>query len=171
MQIKQKLEYPFWKTPHFFCKSLLISIKLLKTGILTILIDNKIFNKKIEFIKKIFNFIFDNKNEKEIGIKLLHCLINLGPGYIKFGQALSTRPDLVGKIICDSLKNLQDNIKPISTCSARNIILSENENFLKENLSSFDEIPIASASVAQVHTGVLKTGKKVAIKILKPNIQ
>ena len=45
MQIKQKLEYPFWKTPHFFVK-LLISIKLLKTGILTILIENKIFNKK-----------------------------------------------------------------------------------------------------------------------------
>ncbi len=171
MQIKQKLEYPFWKTPHFFCISLLISIKLLKTGILTILIENKIFNRKIEFILKIFNFFFENKNEKEIGIKLLQCLINLGPGYIKFGQALSTRPDLVGNTICESLKNLQDNVKPISTSSARNIILNENENFLKENLTSFNENPIASASVAQVHTGILKTGKKVAIKILKPNIQ
>ncbi len=171
MHIKQRLEYPFWKTPHFFTKSLFISIKLLKTGILTILIGNKIFNKKIEFILRIFNFIFNNKNEEEIGRKLLNCLINLGPGYIKFGQVLSTRPDLVGKIICNSLKNLQDNIKPISNSVARKIILNENENFFNDDLTSFNETPIASASVAQVHTGVLKTGKKVAIKILKPNIQ
>ena len=119
---------------------------------------------------KILNFIFGNNNQKEIGKKLSNVLINLGPGYIKFGQALSTRPDILGKKTCDELKILQGQLKPFSNSIAKKIIEEENENLLQESLASFDENPIANASVAQVHTGILKNGKKVAIKILKPNI-
>ena len=72
---------------------------------------------------------------------------------------------------CNELKALQDNLNPISNSIAKKIIHNENENFLLNNLDSFDENPIASASVAQVYTGFLKNGEKVAIKILKPNIQ
>ena len=84
MLIKQKLEYPIWKTPYFFIKSIIIFIQIIRTGILTLLIDNKYFNKQIKLIFKILNFILGNKNQKKIGKKLLNCLINLGPGYIKF---------------------------------------------------------------------------------------
>ena len=169
MQIKQRLEYPLWKTAYFFFKSFIIFFKLLKTGILTQLIENKIFNQRIEIVLKILNFIFTNQNKSEVGKRLLNCLVHLGPGYIKFGQALSTRPDLVGKNTCDFLKALQDNLKPISNSIAKKII--QNEFSLQDSLASFDEKPFASASVAQVHAGILKNGKKVAIKILKPNIQ
>ena len=170
MQIKRKLKYPLWKIPFFLIKSLLIFIQVIRTGILCLLIENKYFNKQIELILKILNFIFGNNNQKDIGKKLSNVLINLGPGYIKFGQALSTRPDILGKKTCDELKILQGQLKPFSNSIAKKIIEEENENLIQESLASFDENPIASASVAQVHTGILKNGKKVAIKILKPNI-
>ena len=170
MQIQQKLEYPFWKIPYFLIKSLIIFIKVIRTGILALLIENKYFNKQIGLILKILNFIFGNKDKKKIGERLFNILINLGPGYIKFGQALSTRPDILGKVTCDELKKLQDNLKPFSNYIAKKIINDQNQNFFYEQLASFDENPIASASVAQVHTGTLKDGRKIAIKILKPNI-
>ena len=66
MQIKQKLEYPLWKIPYFFIKSLIIFIKIIRTGILTLLIENKYFNKQIELILKILNFILGNKNQKKL---------------------------------------------------------------------------------------------------------
>ena len=170
MQIKRKLEYPLWKIPFFFIRSLLIFIQVVRTGILSLLIENKYFNKQIELILKILNFIFRNNNQKEVGKKLSNTLINLGPGYVKFGQALSTRPDILGKKTCNELKILQGQLKPFPNSIAKKIIEEENENLLQESLASFDENPIASASIAQVYTGVLKNGKKVAIKILKPNI-
>ena len=122
MQIKQKLEYPVWKIPYLFIKCIVIFIKIIRTGILVLLIKNKYFNKHIELILKILNFFLGNKNQKEIGKKLLNCLINLGPGYIKLGQALSTRPDMLGKKTCDELKTLQDKLKPISSSIAKKII-------------------------------------------------
>ena len=112
-------------------KSLLILIKLIRTGILTLIIENKYFNKKIEIIFKILNFIFGNNNQKEIGKKLSNVLIDLGPGYVKFGQALSTRPDILGKKTCDELKILQGKLKPFSNSIAKKIIQDENENFLQ----------------------------------------
>ena len=129
MLIKQNLEYQLWKTPYFLIKSLLIFIKILRTGILTLLIENKYFTNQIELILKILNIIFGNNNHKEIGKKLSDILINLGPGYIKFGQALSTRPDILGKKTCDELKILQGQLKPFSNSVARKIIQEENENF------------------------------------------
>lgn len=170
MQIKRKLEYPLWKIPYFLIKSLSISIKVIRTGILVILIENKYFNKQIELTLKILNFIFGSNNQKKIGKKLSNVLINLGPGYIKFGQALSTRPDILGKKTCNELRILQGKLKPFSNSIARKIIQDENQNLLKDSLTFFNDNPIASASVAQIHTGILKNGKKVAIKILKPNI-
>ena len=100
MQIKQKLEYPIWKVPYLFIKSLIVFIKIIRTGILILLLENKFFDKHTALILEVLNFILANKNQEEIGKKLLKCLINLGPGYIKLGQALSTRPDMLGKKTC-----------------------------------------------------------------------
>ena len=141
MLIKQKLEYPLWKIPYFLIKSFFIFIKVIRTGILTPLIENKFFNKQTELILRTLNFIFANNDQKEIGKKLSKALINLGPGYIKFGQALSTRPDILGKKTCDELKILQGKLKPFSYSIARKMIHEENENLLQESLASFDENP------------------------------
>ena len=171
MHIKQRLEYPIWKVPYFCIIGLFVFFKLVKAGALTLLIDKNFFNRKIHFTLKLFNSIFCRQNNEEIGKKLLNCLIDLGPGYIKFGQALSTRPDLVDKKICKYLKNLQDNIKPFSSTIAKKIIEAESQNLIENIFTSFDEKPIANASVAQVHTAFLKNGEKVAVKLLKPNIK
>ena len=98
-------------------------------------------------------------------------MLSLGPGYVKFGQALSTRPDLMGHETCKHLQKLQDDIKPFSGSIAKKIIEHETQRSIKEIFTTFKEIPIASASVAQVHFGTLKNGDEVAIKILKPNIK
>ena len=95
--------------------------------------------------------------------ELTNLLVELGPAFVKAGQALSTRPDMLGKKTCDELKTLQDKLKPISSSIAKKIIHKEDENFLQKDLDSFEERPIASASVAQVHKGILKNGKKVVV--------
>ena len=171
MQIKQRLEYPIWKTPYFCVLGLFVFFKLVRAGILTLLIDKPFFNKKLNLTLKFLNLLIYSGNKDEIGKKLLRCLINLGPGYIKFGQALSTRPDLVDKKTCEYLKKLQDDMEPFSSSIAKNIIEKENHDSIDNIFSSFNEKPIANASVAQVHTAILKSGETVAIKILKPNIK
>ncbi len=171
MQIKQRLEYPIWKTPYFCVLGLFVFFKLVRAGILTLLIDKPFFNKKLNLTLKFLNLLIYSENKDEIGKKLLRCLINLGPGYIKFGQALSTRPDLVDKKTCEYLKKLQDDMEPFSSSIAKNIIEKDNHDSIDNIFSSFNEKPIANASVAQVHTAILKSGETVAIKILKPNIK
>lgn len=171
MQIKQRLEYPIWKTPYFCVLGLFVFFKLVRAGTLTFLIDKPFFNKKLNLTLKFLNLLIYSENKDEIGKKLLRCLINLGPGYIKFGQALSTRPDLVDKKTCEYLKKLQDDMEPFSSSIAKNIIEKENHDSIDNIFSSFNEKPIANASVAQVHTAILKSGETVAIKILKPNIK
>ena len=171
MQIKQRLEYPIWKIPYFCMVGLFVFFKLVRAGILTLLIDKPFFNKKLNLTLKFLNLLIYSENKDEIGKKLLRCLINLGPGYIKFGQALSTRPDLVDKKTCEYLKKLQDDMEPFSSSIAKNIIEKENHDSIDNIFSSFNEKPIANASVAQVHTAILKSGETVAIKILKPNIK
>ena len=171
MQIKQRLEYPIWKTPYFCVVGLFVFFKLVRAGTLTLLIDKPFFNKKLNLTLKFLNLLIYSGNKDEIGKKLLRCLINLGPGYIKFGQALSTRPDLVDKKTCEYLKKLQDDMEPFSSSIAKNIIEKENHDSIDNIFSFFDEKPIANASVAQVHTAILKSGETVAVKILKPNIK
>ena len=171
MQIKQRLEYPIWKTPYFCVVGIFVFFKLVRAGTLTLLIDKPFFNKKLNLTLKFLNLLIYSENKDEIGKKLLRCLINLGPGYIKFGQALSTRPDLVDKKTCEYLKKLQDDMEPFSSSIAKNIIEKENHDSIDNIFSSFNEKSIANASVAQVHTAILKSGETVAIKILKPNIK
>jgi ubiquinone biosynthesis protein len=171
MLIKERLKCPIWKTPYFFVLSSVVFIKLSRTGIFKLLLDSSIFAYKINLILKIFNFIFYRDNKKHIGYRLLNCLINLGPGYIKFGQALSTRPDIIGQETCQYLQKLQDDIKPFSSSMAKKIVENQTQSSIEDIFTTFNEIPIATASVAQVHYGTLKNGQEVAIKLLKPDIE
>lgn len=106
----------------------------------------------------------------DFGFRVTHCLKELGPIYIKLGQTLSTRPDLVGSKVTGYLKLLQDQLPAFDSKIVRQILhtaFGENINAL---FLSFDDIPIAAASIAQVHRATLKSGKLVAIKILRPEI-
>lgn len=102
---------------------------------------------------------------------MLRALTALGPAYIKFGQLMSTRPDVVGPDMAHQLKVLQDRLPPFSMAEARAAIQSELGAPAEDIYSEFSE-PVAAASIAQVHKARLKsTGKPVAVKILRPHIE
>ena len=112
------------------------------------------------------------------GERLRLTLEDLGPVFIKFGQVLSTRRDLLPEDIADELAKLQDSVPPFSSSQSAEIVQAALGLDLKDIFSSFDANPVASASVAQVHFGVLRgteknpewEGQSVAIKVLRPGI-
>lgn len=95
----------------------------------------------------------------------------LGPTYIKLGQVLSTRPDLIPVEFIQELSKLQDDVPPFAFSEAKEIIESELGCPLEAIYGFFDERPIASASIGQVHRARLKGGEEVAVKVQRPNIR
>ena len=102
--------------------------------------------------------------------KILLVFEELGTTFIKFGQILSTRPDIVGNDIANELTKLQDSVPPAPFELIKNEIENELRSPLNELFIEFDETPVASASIAQVHKAKLKDGTIVAVKIQRPNI-
>ena len=102
--------------------------------------------------------------------RLRLALESLGPIFVKFGQMLSTRRDLMPADIADELAKLQDQVPPFPSQQAVALLEANYNKKLSEVFRSFDETPIASASVAQVHFAVLPDGREVAVKILRPGI-
>ncbi|MDD1618543.1 MAG: ubiquinone biosynthesis protein [Methylococcaceae bacterium NSP1-1] len=105
------------------------------------------------------------------GVRIRRALEDLGPIYVKFGQALSTRKDLLPDDVSDELVKLQDRVPPFANEIACSIIEKELGMSIAEAFAEFDPAPLASASVAQVHTAILHTGESVIVKVLRPDIE
>ena len=105
------------------------------------------------------------------GQRLASALQALGPSFIKFGQALSTRPDLIGEEVAAELSELQDHLPPFSAREARAIIESEFGRPLDSLFQVFTDEPVAAASIAQVYLAVTASGEPVAVKILRPGVE
>lgn len=104
------------------------------------------------------------------GERLRLALEALGPIFIKFGQMLSTRRDLIPLDIANELAKLQDQVPPFSSEQALSTLAKVYGKDISAIFSKFNDVPVASASIAQVHLAELHDGKKVAVKILRPNI-
>ena len=104
------------------------------------------------------------------GVRLRMALEKLGPIFVKFGQVLSTRRDLIPPDLADELAQLQDNVPPFSAALARQLIEKAYGRSVEEVFASFESEPVASASIAQVHFATLKDGREVAVKVLRPNM-
>ncbi len=98
-------------------------------------------------------------------------LEELGPTFIKFGQILSTRPDLIPMEYAEELKKLQDCVPKRAYSTIRDVIEEETGKDIHAVFPYFEEDPIASASIGQVHVAKLKNGKKVVVKVQKPNVE
>ncbi len=105
------------------------------------------------------------------GQRLVAALQELGPAFIKFGQAWSTRADLIGEDMADDLSDLRDRLPPFPTTKARETVAEQFARPLEELFSEFADRPVAAASIAQVHYAVTADGDEVAVKVLRPGIE
>jgi ubiquinone biosynthesis protein len=105
------------------------------------------------------------------GVRIRQALEDLGPIFVKFGQILSTRPDLLPEDIAEELARLQDRVPPFPGAEAREIVERELDCRLEEVFSEFNEVPLASASIAQVHAARLLDGTEVVVKVVRPGIK
>jgi len=102
------------------------------------------------------------------GVRLRTALEKLGPIFVKFGQVLSTRRDLLPLDVADELAKLQDRVPPFPGAQAMRLVEAAFGRRIDELFASFEVEPVASASIAQVHFATLKDGRDVAVKVLRP---
>ncbi|MGC2462444.1 MAG: ubiquinone biosynthesis regulatory protein kinase UbiB [Steroidobacteraceae bacterium] len=114
---------------------------------------------------------FQRGSDLTRGARLRLALIELGPIFVKFGQALSTRRDLLPADIADELAKLQDKVPPFPGAVARAMIERSYGEPLETRLRAFEETPLAAASIAQVHAAKLADGRDVIVKVLRPGMK
>jgi ubiquinone biosynthesis protein len=120
---------------------------------------------------KIINIVVKPRKNGRVGERIVMALQELGPTFIKFGQALSTRSDILGEQLAKDLSELQDNLSPFDKNNVRRIIELEMGVKIEECFSDFIWEPVAAASISQVHFAITKEGAEVAVKVLRPNIE
>ena len=138
------------------------------------------FNEPPLLVKVLFNILsFSFSNNKKVdsslkqGERLSASLQSMGTTFIKLGQFLATRPDIIGNELSKELENLQDRLPPFSQAKAREIIKKDLGEQSFNSIINLSE-PVAAASIAQVHKAQINDGgtiKDVAIKILRPDIK
>jgi ubiquinone biosynthesis protein len=127
-----------------------------------------------------FGFVFDVRRERRekkglqeflapnFGVRLRRSLDDLGPTFVKFGQLLSTRSDILPEGVLFELQKLQDTVRPMPAGAAQAIIERELGAPVEEVFAAFDPDPLGSASIGQVHRAVLRGGRIVAVKVQRP---
>jgi len=111
------------------------------------------------------------ETQSDRGRRLRETLDELGPTFVKFGQLLSTRPDIVPPDIVVELQKLQDDVTPIPYAEVERVIREELGVTIEQAFLEFDEQPTAAASIGQVHRALLPNGERVAVKVQRPNAQ
>ena len=126
---------------------------------------------RVRWLRRPLNLLlFFRDTSRPRAVRLRLALEALGPIFVKFGQMLSTRRDLMPADLADELARLQDQVPPFPSAQAVALLEAAYGKPLSAVFKSFDETPVASASVAQVHFAVLPDGRDAAVKILRPGI-
>ena len=127
--------------------------------------------RPVRFLFYILPWNWFSKNKQKRAVRMRLMLDELGPIYVKLGQILSTRRDLIPEDIADEFAKLQDNVAPFPGGIARKIIEDAYGCNISDVFLKFNEVPLASASVAQVHSATLKDGRDFIIKVIRPGIE
>ncbi len=147
-----------------------INYILAKNGLDQVVVSLRLF-APFRFIVYLNPWNWFRNKKRTRGEALRETLEELGPIFIKFGQALSTRPDILPEDMIKELTKLQDNVPPFKTEHALAILQKTFGQSALEVFEKFDENVLASASMAQVHAATLKSGEEVVVKILRPNMK
>jgi len=142
---------------------------LMKHGLDDIIFATHLF-RPFRLVIYVFPWNWFRRTRKPRAVRVREALEDLGPIFIKFGQMLSTRRDLLADDIADELQRLQDDVPPFPNKQAKEIIEKAYGDSVESLFTSFEEDPLASASIAQVHGAILKTGEDVVIKVLRPDV-
>ena len=159
--------------PHNILRLIRTGATLERTGAMPVILNALDAPRTLKFAARfiVWPFQFLGRRGDQSLPPAPRALTAMGPAYIKFGQILSTRPDVVGPELAEQLRVLQDRLPPFSTDVAKQSFKSEIGFDPDDVFSDFSE-PVAAASIAQVHRGELKdTGQSVAIKVLRPEIE
>jgi ubiquinone biosynthesis protein len=159
--------------PHNIWRLIRTGATLERTGAMGVVLEAMNAPPRLRLVARVLGWPF-----KWLGLRgdpdlppATRALTALGPAYIKFGQILSTRPDVVGDELADQLKYLQDKLPPFPNAIAKRMIEAELQEPVDQAFSEFSE-PVAAASIAQVHRARLAdTGEEVAVKVLRPDIE
>ena len=148
-----------------------ISLVLVRHGLDEILLATHLF-RPLRFLIYFSPWYWVRRaHPKPYPVRIREALIELGPIFVKFGQILSTRRDLLPDDLADELAKLQDQVPPFPGTQARAIIEKSWGRSIEAVLDDFDEQPLASASIAQVHTARFKDGREVVVKVVRPGIE
>lgn len=140
-------------------------------GLFQILKLNNKTSKLAIFIELSLWFIPQKSKDSLLPVRVKLAFESLGPVFVKFGQLLSTRPDLIPDNYMKELSELQNNVKPFNAAKSKQIIETSLGKTINEIFDDFGDEPVASASIAQVHKAILKeNGLAVAVKVLRPKI-
>jgi len=127
--------------------------------------------RPIRFLRYLSPFYLANLGRQgPRGVRIRRALEDLGPIYVKFGQILSTRRDLLPDDIAEELTKLQDQVPPFHGDKAQAMIEAALGDRVENLFAAFDQQPLASASIAQVHAATLRTGEDVVVKVVRPGI-
>jgi len=127
--------------------------------------------RPVRFVFYLLPWNWFRRGREPRAVRLRMVLEELGPIYVKFGQLLSTRRDMLPEDIAREFARLQDDVPPFPGALARRIIEEAFEHDIDDIFSRFDETPLASASVAQVHGARLKDGREMIVKVVRPGIE
>ena len=145
------------------------ALKILQTAIHYRL--NELLPKRLPWLCRCLFRVGNGKQQQSRGRRLRLACEELGPIFIKFGQFLSTRPDLLPADIVSELSHLQDNVSPFDPQHFHQLVADALDQPITTIFSKFDEQPLASASVAQVHGARLQDGRDVVVKVIRPDIE